>query len=304
MRKQFRQSRKNVVCTVTALLCAVLLLCSCEAESNPTPSTEVTVTPVQSVNVPVLMYHHLDDKGNGGTVISVENFELQIRAMAEAGYTAVTVQEMIDFVHRDGELPEKPMCITFDDGYESNFALAAPILEKYGMKATVFCIGSSFGRDTYKDSGKPIIPHFSAQEAADMQSRGIFSIQSHSWDMHQSEKYESGTARSCIRPLNGETDEEFATALKSDCEKQRRYFEENGLTAPEALAYPLGVHSELSETVLHDCGILATFTIDPDGANTLERSRSESLFLLHRLNMTDGVSEDELLEYLNTYGQS
>lgn len=277
---------------ILILLCAALTLGACGiAEQSKS---------VRSV--PVLMYHHLDAEGNGGTVISVENFESQIRVLAQAGYTPVSVREMIDFVHSGGELPKKPVCISFDDGYESNFTLAGPILEKYGMKATVFCIGSSIGKSTYKDSGEPITPHFSMQEALEMSERGTFSLESHSWDMHQSEKLESGTARTCIQPLDGETDEAFAAAVKADCEKQRRYFTENGFPAPEALAYPLGAYSELSEKVLHsDCGILATFTTDPDGTNTLERGRPESLYLLHRLNMTDGVSADALLDYLKTY---
>ncbi len=135
-----------------------------------------------------------------------------------------------------------------------------------------------------------------------MSRRGTFSLESHSWDMHQSERLESGTARSCIRPLDGETDEAFTAALKADCEQQRRYFTENGFPAPEALAYPLGVYSELSEEVLHtECGILATFTTDPDGTNALERGRPDSLYLLHRLNMTDGVTAAALLEHLKAH---
>lgn len=277
---------------ILTLLCAALVLGSCSPDEQN----------ASGKNVPVLMYHHVSAEGNGGTIISTEGFERQIRALSEAGYTPVSVQEMIDFVHRGGELPEKPVCISFDDGYESNFSLAGPILEKYGMKATVFCIGSSMGKSTYKDSGEPIIPHFSAQEALEMSKKGTFCIQSHTWDMHQSEKFESGAARTCIRPLAGETDNAFAAALKADCEKQRQYFTGNGLPVPEALAYPGGVYSELSEEVLHkDCGILATFTVDSNGTNTLEPGKPESLYLLHRLDMTDSVSADDLLDYLKIH---
>ena len=276
-------------CLALVLLCALLMLGGCsQTEKDP-----------NVCSVPILMYHHLDSEGNGDTIISVENFERQIRAIAEAGYTAVSVQELIDFVHRGGELPDKPVCITFDDGYESNFSLAAPILEKYGMKATVFCIGWSFGKDTYKDTGCPIFPHFTIQQAREMCDKGLFTIQSHSWDMHQSEKYETGAARSCISPLEGESDEAFAEALRADCEKQKEYFIENGFSAPEALAYPRGTYSELSETVLHEqCGILATFTIEPGGKNVLERGKPESLYLLYRYNITDDISNKALLGYL------
>lgn len=276
-------------CLALLLLCALLMLGGCSREEKD-PNVR---------SVPVIMYHHLDSAGNGGTIISAANFERQIRAIAEAGYTAVSVQEMIDFVHRGGELPDKPVCITFDDGYESNFTLAAPILEKYGMKATVFCIGSSCGKDTYKDTENPIIPHFSMQQAHEMLDKGLFTLQSHTWDMHQSAQYETGAARSCICPLDGESDGDFAEALRADCEKQKEYFVSNGFPAPEALAYPGGIYSELAESILHgQCGILATFTTEEGGANILERGKPESLYLLYRYNLMDSISNESILEYL------
>lgn len=82
------------------------------------------------------------------------------RALSEAGYTGVSFDELQAYVLRGAPLPEKPVVITFDDGYESNYTLAYPILQKYGMKATIFAIGVSFGTDHYKDTDYAITPHF------------------------------------------------------------------------------------------------------------------------------------------------
>ena len=38
------------------------------------------------------------------------------------------------------ELPENPIMITFDDGYEDNYQNAYPILKKYGFTGTIFVI--------------------------------------------------------------------------------------------------------------------------------------------------------------------
>ena len=77
------------------------------------------------------------------------------------------------------------MIVTFDDGYSSFYELAFPILKELSIQATVFPIGVSVGKDTYKDTGISIIPHFNWQQAQEMASSGLVSIQSHSYDMHQ-----------------------------------------------------------------------------------------------------------------------
>ncbi len=275
---------------LVAVLSAALILSACGRNE---PAAE-------SRSVPVLMYHHFADTGSGAETISASVFEEHMRAISEAGYTAVTVREMIDYVMNGGALPDKCVCITFDDGYESNITVAAPILEKYGMKATVFCIGVSAGKDTYKDTGTPIFPHFSVQQALEWESRGVLCIQSHTWDMHQSEQLDSAPVRYAVVPLDGESDEQYTAAIRSDCAKQRELFTKNGLDAPIALAYPHGEWTELSEKILHEEGILATFTTDPDGVNTLIPGKAESLYLLHRINVSDDMTCDAVLGYLDS----
>ena len=56
--------------------------------------------------------------------ISPETFEKQIKTLKENGYTGITVEEMINYVYTGEELPEKPVCITFDDGYLNNYEKA------------------------------------------------------------------------------------------------------------------------------------------------------------------------------------
>ena len=138
-----------------------------------------------STQVPILMYHHLSEDVTNSEMVSPEQFEAQIQALSEAGYTGVSFDELQAYVLRGEPLPEKPVVITFDDGYRSNYTLAYPILQKYGMKATIFAIGVSFGTDHYKDTDYAITPHFGAAEAAEMTASGLISIQSHTYDMHQ-----------------------------------------------------------------------------------------------------------------------
>lgn len=276
--------RRKLGCIILLAMCFLTVLGGCRAEPEVTQCT-----------VPVLMYHHVADVGNGSTTVSTPRFEAQIKALADAGYTAVSVQEMIDFVYNGGSLPEKPVCITFDDGYESNLTLAAPILEKYGMKAVVFCIGASVGKDTYKDTGTPIYPHFSLEQAREYVDKGVISIQSHTYDMHQSVQLDQEPVRVSAIAFDGESDAEFSAALTDDCKKQAELFTAAGYAAPTVFAYPGGRYSEVSEQVLHGQGMLMTFTTDTDRENVLVRGVPESLYLLCRFNITDEQSPEALL---------
>lgn len=86
------------------------------------------------------MYHGLTTKASqvNDYFIPAETFEDDAAWLKEHGYTAVTMQDLIDFVYdKTGKesLPEKPVVITFDDGYYNNHKYATPVLKKYGMKA-------------------------------------------------------------------------------------------------------------------------------------------------------------------------
>lgn len=98
--------------------------------------------------VPILAYHQVE---NNAEIYSIDpaEFERQMQYLAENGYTAVSLTEMAAAEHGARPLPAKPVIITFDDGYDDNFATALPIMEKYGLKSTVFIITGQVGQPGY-----------------------------------------------------------------------------------------------------------------------------------------------------------
>ena len=251
-----------------------------------------------STQVPILMYHHLSEDVTNSEMVSPEQFEAQIRALSEAGYTGVSFDELQAYVLRGEPLPEKPVVITFDDGYRSNYTLAYPILQKYGMKATIFAIGVSFGTDHYKDTDYAITPHFGAAEAAEMTASGLISIQSHTYDMHQWPPYETGSAvRENILQLSSESEEAYVQALTEDFTRSRALLEDATGRPVDVLAYPAGQYSMLAQVTLQSLGVHVTLSTNP-GINTVVKGLPQTLYAMLRFGITEDVSPEALLNMI------
>ena len=251
-----------------------------------------------SAQVPILMYHHLSEDVTNSEMVSPEQFEAQIRALSEAGYTGVSFDELQAYVLRGEPLPEKPVVITFDDGYRSNYTLAYPILQKYSMKATIFAIGVSFGTDHYKDTDYAITPHFGAAEAAEMTASGLISIQSHTYDMHQWPPYETGSAvRENILQLSSESEEAYVQALTEDFTRSRALLEDATGRPVDVLAYPAGQYSTLTQVTLQSLGVHVTLSTNP-GVNTVVKGLPQTLYAMLRFGITEDVTPEALLDMI------
>lgn len=257
-----------------------------------------------AIEVPILLYHHIAKDVTSTTMVSPETFENHIKALAGNGYTGISFEEIVAYVEDSGELPPKPIIITFDDGYLSNYEFAYPILQKYNMKATIFIIGVSVGKDTYRDTGDSdytILPRFNYEQANEMIESGLISIQSHSYDMHQWEPFEqslNSEYRDGILPLENESHDEYIKNFKIDCELAKTELEFKTQTQLIAYSYPQGKFIKENEDILCEMGIKATVTIYY-GSNFIVRHMPETLYNLRRLNI-DEIPAEKLLEILET----
>ena len=99
----------------------------------------------------VLLYHRVDEPSRDpfGLCVSPVRFEEQMRVLAERG-CALSLDEFLGR-QRIGALERGSVCVTFDDGYDDVFRNAIPILEKYGIPATVFVATGNLGRAFWWD---------------------------------------------------------------------------------------------------------------------------------------------------------
>ena len=262
---------------------------------------QATALPDKTVSrdVPVLMWHNLAEESSGDMTISVDTFRAQIEALHEAGFKTVSLQQLYDYVHFGTELPEKPIVLTFDDGYFSNYEYAFPILQEYDMQATIFAIGVSVGKDTYKDTEHAMTPHFGADEAREMVDSGLISVQSHTFDMHQWPPFEDGNAqvRETLLPFDGEADADYEAAVEADFAESRELLESITGQPVNALAFPEGAYVTLTQDALRSAGAELTFTT-VRAVNTVVKGLPQSLCAMPRFGMTESTDMTALVAEL------
>ena len=98
----------------------------------------------------ILMYHRISAlplSDPWELAVSPENFADHLD-LFRSDFEVISLQQLCD-CHRNGRLPERAICITFDDGYYNNLATAKPLLERAQLPATVFLATGFLGAPHY-----------------------------------------------------------------------------------------------------------------------------------------------------------
>jgi peptidoglycan/xylan/chitin deacetylase (PgdA/CDA1 family) len=107
-------------------------------------------------------------------------FAEHLDCLLDCGARTMTISELTSAL-RNGELPERAVAITFDDGFRSVATQAAPMLVERGMSATVFCVAGHLGGDNDWPSQPPRAPRLALAGAAELSAlaRAGFEVGSH-----------------------------------------------------------------------------------------------------------------------------
>lgn len=141
--------------------------------------------PVVSGGLPVLMYHEIGVPPRGSKLaklwVSAEAFREQLTYLRDNGYSAVTFSDWRDAEKGVKPLPEKPVLITFDDGYMNNYTLAFPLLREFGMKACVFLVYETMDKHNawHDPKSEPWQKMLTWAQIKEMQDSGVFEFGSH-----------------------------------------------------------------------------------------------------------------------------
>jgi peptidoglycan/xylan/chitin deacetylase (PgdA/CDA1 family) len=189
------------------------------------------MTAAARLRVPVLMYHEIADATatSSGLAVSPEVFADQLAHLSDAGFHTITAGELSAILADGvGKLPERPVVLTFDDGYGDFYSQALPLLTRHGFTATLFQTTGWVGKE---DVAKRML---NWRELAELEQAGI----------------EIG-AHTCTHPQLDQLPEK---ELHEELYVSKSLLEDNlGLKVP-GLAYPYGYSSAKVRRVAREIG--------------------------------------------------
>ena len=241
-----------------------------------------------SVELPIIMYHGIlrDSKRQGKFVISPSEFEADLKYLTEHGYHTIVMQDLIDYVQNGTPLPEKPVMLTFDDGYFNNYVYAYPLLQQYQCKMVLSPIGRY--ADEYSESGEENANYSNATWARlkEMADSGLVEIQNHTYNLHSNKGKREGASR-----RRGESVDAYQAMLREDVGKMQELIRQNVGYTPTTFTYPFGAVSKEALPVLKEMGFQATL-ICSSRINHITRD-PDCLYGLGRFVRPSGVSSEQ-----------
>lgn len=170
----------------------------------------------------ILMYHDFVREGEpcGTWALTDTRFREDLQWLSDHGYTTVLPSQVIS----GEDLPEKPVLISIDDGYVSNYEIVYPILEEFQAKAVISLIVER------RDSGYPNAMTWDMCRT--LLASGLVEFGSHTYNAHNENRW--------VQRLNEETQEEYEARIFPDIQKSIDRIEAELGTRIQYFAYPQG----------------------------------------------------------------
>lgn len=128
------------------------------------------------VKIPIFMYHHIGEAATDEDkplFVSAERFKEQMRFLCREKYETISLEDMADAFRSGKPLPPKPIIITFDDGTETIYRNALPVLQAHDFKAAVFLTINYIERKDLPERSFSKLSPLTWEEIKEMQERGI-----------------------------------------------------------------------------------------------------------------------------------
>lgn len=232
-------------------------------------------TPPVENPLPVLMYHHLvpDGQDCNDMTVTESRMEKDLTWLKKHGYTTILPSDLLS----EEPLPEKPILITFDDGYRSNYDLLFPLLQKHEAKASIALIA---GMQDNKWTGDQFLRWEECREMADS---GLVEFGSHTYLLHNMDEREGRFTPGGVNGIQRkpeETDAEFGDRVLADLQKSYDRITAELGRKPIFFAYPYGLVEPDAEPLIEELFPVTFVTLE--GIHSLD----DGLRQIHRETVT------------------
>jgi peptidoglycan/xylan/chitin deacetylase (PgdA/CDA1 family) len=217
------------------------------------------------------MYHYLETPPANADIyrrdlsVSPALFAEHLARLTSDGYTTISLYELLLHLTQGAPLPDKPVILTFDDGYRDNYDNAFPLLLEQGMTATFFIVTD------FIDEGRP--DYITWPMVREMYAAGM-SIESHGRN-HVS--------------LRGK-DQDYLVWQALGSLETIEY--ELGVR-PRFVSYPAGEYNQATIEIFQSAHYWAGVTTVQGATHS-----SDDLFELHRVRIRGTTTADELARLL------
>ena len=262
---------KRMLASLLALI-LLLSLAACQAGGG-------SGNPYSGEKLPVLMYHHVVEDGQecNDMTVTVSRLREDLQWLKDNGYTTVLPRELAA-----GEaLPEKPVLITFDDGYRSNYNLAFPIFQEFEAKMVISVM--VYMQD---NAASDFITWAMCQEMVDS---GLIEIGSHTYLLHNLDERGGSFDPQGVNGVQRkpeESDGDFQARVLDDIQRSYDLIAEKLEVSPTFFAYPFGLTEPDADGLIRELFPVTAVTL-PKTADL-----SEGLWDLPRHTVTMNKSLD------------
>jgi peptidoglycan/xylan/chitin deacetylase (PgdA/CDA1 family) len=225
-------------------------------------ATLVSVEAGSPVVVPVLLYHHIANNiSDIRYFVAPSDFRTQMDTLKKLGYSTISVSKMVDIIKKGGELPARPVVITFDDGAEDVYQNAFPIMKDMGMTGALYIVANRLGIQDF----------LSVSEIKEMMSAG-WEVGSHS------------TSHTDLRQVDNLSYEMYNSRLRLS----------SALGTPiQTFAYPFGATEEFISRKAKTYGYEAAMGLGKSYTHT-----TATLFYIDRLEVRHSTTMAMFLDML------
>ena len=226
---------------------------------GPPPDTGTLVS--TQAPVPVLMYHVIAAPPSSAQLpelyVDPKAFNGQMEALQKQGYTGVSLNQVYDAWFKGGKLPEKPVVVSFDDGYRSQYVYARPELRKLGWPGVLSAIAGRIG-----------------QPGAELSDAMVENLIRNGWELDSHTINHVDVSRASGSQLQGEV------------ARSRRMLQQRFHQPVNFFCYPSGRYDGQAIQAVRDAGYLGATTTDEGLASKTE------MYTLKRIRVdgSDGVS--------------